>query len=180
MFRERLQIWIYVVAVMLVADFVMFGYLPLHERMKSVNQTKTEQALVIAKASAESKQLPALRQQLQKLQKAVSGYEANVPTQRSLGAFLQQIANIMTEQDLSEQVVAPGTEIEADDGNCIPVDVKCKGSLAQLFEFYKRLQSMDRLVRIEHVELMNDSDFTGQVSMQTKAVVYYRPNAEQS
>jgi hypothetical protein len=40
------------------------------------------------------------------------------------------------------------------------------------------MQSLDRLVRIEHVELVNDSDFTGEVSLQTKVVIYYRPKSQ--
>jgi hypothetical protein len=51
--------------------------------------------------------------------------------------------------------------------------MKCKGKLAQIFEFYRRLQGMDRSVRIEQVKLFNDSDFSGEVSMDAKAVIYY-------
>lgn len=171
--------WIYIIAVILVADFVLFGYLPSHQRMKSIRQAKTEQALAIARAAAETEQLPILREQLQKLQAEASDYEASVPAEQSLGTFLQQITRLMTEHNLTDQVVAPGAEIRAEGLHCIPVDVKCKGKLAHLFEFYRRLQSMDRLVRIEHVELVNDPDFTGKVSMQTKAVVYYGPQVQQ-
>jgi Tfp pilus assembly protein PilO len=180
LFRKRPQLSIYIIAVILVADFVLFGYLPSHQRLQSIKQAKTDQLLAIARASAESKQLPALKEQLQKLQKAACDYEMSVPAQQSLGEFLQRIAALMTEHNLSDQLVAPGAEIPAAGLNCIPVDVKCKGRLAQLFEFYKQLQSMDRLIRIEHVELENDPDFTGKVNMLTKAVIYYRPEVRQS
>ena len=55
----------------------------------------------------------------------------------------------------------------------------CKGSLKQIFEFYKALQGLDRLVRIEQVKLVNDNDFSGRVSMHTEAVIYYRAGATQ-
>jgi len=57
--------------------------------------------------------------------------------------------------------------------------MQCKGGVEQIFEFFKSLQNLDRLVRIEQIKLVNDQDFTGQASMQTKAVVYYRAEAEQ-
>jgi hypothetical protein len=41
------------------------------------------------------------------------------------------------------------------------------------------LQRLDRLVRIESVKLVNSDDLSGQVSMQTRTVVYYRPNVDQ-
>lgn len=175
--RKKQQLAICVVAVVLIADFLWFGCLPLWKTMRAIKQTKAALTVVIAKGTIGSRQLPALSEQLQKLQGTVSNYQVNVPAQSDLGGFLQQIANLMTEHNLSEQVVAPSKEIQADGLSCIPINVKCKGRLAQVFQFYKRLQRLDRLVRIEQVNLVNDSDFSGQVSMETKAVIYYRPEA---
>jgi Tfp pilus assembly protein PilO len=175
---KRKQVLVLIVTVMLVADFVLFGYLPSRRRMKSVKQAKTKQMQIIAKASSESRQLPDLKQQLQKLQNTVADFKLNVPTQRDIGIFLQQIVNLMTECDLTEQLVAPGKELKADGLNCIPVDMKCKGKLAQIFRFYQRLQKSGRLVRIERIKLTNDTNLTGDVTMQTQAVIYYRTGAE--
>ena len=57
--------------------------------------------------------------------------------------------------------------------------MRCKGELAQMSEFYRQLQAQDRLVRIEKVTLSNDDNFSGQVSMETEAVVYYRAKVGQ-
>jgi len=111
---------------------------------------------------------------LLKLQRDLGKYEANIPEQRALGTFLSRVANLMDEHNLREQVIAPGEEIKADGLGCIPVDMRCKGKLAQIFEFFRGLQRSDRLVRIEQVKLLNDSDFSGEVSMETRAVIYYR------
>lgn len=175
--RKKQQLAICVVAVMLIADFLWFGCLPLWRTMRAIKQTKAALRVVITKAAIGSRQLPVLKEQLQKLQGMVSNYEVNVPTQRDLGGFLQQIANLMTEHNLSEQMVVPSKEIKADGLSCIPINMKCKGRLAQVFQFYKRLQRLDRLVRVEQVKLTNDSDFSGEVSMETKAVIYYRQEA---
>jgi hypothetical protein len=48
-----------------------------------------------------------------------------------------------------------------------------------MFEFYQRLQGLDRLIRIEQVKFLNDGSFGGDVSMQTRAVIYYRAEVEQ-
>ena len=52
--------------------------------------------------------------------------------------------------------------------------MQCKGRLTQIFNFYECLQALDRLVRIEQVKLSNDAGYNGQVSMETKAIIYYR------
>jgi len=174
LFEERRQIAICVVAGAIVSGFVLFRYLPLQKRIKAVEQKRAAQRLAIAEGIANSGRLSMLEEQLLKLQKDLEKYEANIPEQRALGAFLSRVTNLMDEHNLKEQVIAPGEEIKADGLGCIPVDMRCKGKLTQIFEFFRGLQGLDRLVRIEQVKLMNDSDFSGEVSMETRAVIYYR------
>ena len=179
LFRERRQIAICVAAAVMVCGFVLFRYLPLQRRIESVRQAYAAQMLAISKASAESQQIPTIREQLLQLQTAVGNYERQIPAQRELGEFLQRIANLMNEHNLQGQLIQPGKEIKAGELNCIPVNMQCKGRLSQIFEFYRRVQGLDRLVRIEHVKLVNDGDFGGEVIMQINAVIYYRAEVGQ-
>jgi Tfp pilus assembly protein PilO len=172
-FRERQQLSICVAAGVMVVGFVLLRYLPLHKRMNTLSQTQAAQTLTIAKGAADNQQLLVLKEQLLKLQQNLENYEANIPRQSDIGVFLHRIADLMNEHKLSGQVIEPRKEIKTEKLNCIPVNMKCKGKLAQIFEFYRRLQGMDRLIRIEQVKLFNDSDFSGEVSMDAKAVIYY-------
>ena len=176
-FRERQQITIFVTAAAIIGGFVLFRYLPLQKRIKAVKGAGAARMLVITKGEAEGNQLSVLKGQKLLLQQAVANFETNIPTQRALGEFLQKIADLMNEHNLGGQVVTPREEIRAGELNCIPLDIQCKGRLAKVFEFYKQLQSLDRLVRIEQVKLENDADFGGEVTIRTKAVVYYRAEA---
>ena len=173
-FRERQQIMICVVAGVIVCFFMLFVYLPLHRQMKAVRQTKAAQTLAIAKSAADSKQLPMMKEQLIELQARLASYEANIPEQNTFGGFLGKITDLMNENSLKEQEITPGDVIKADRFNCIPVSMNCKGNLTQIFNFYRQLQALDRLVRIEQVKLSNGSNYNGRVSMETKAVIYYR------
>jgi Tfp pilus assembly protein PilO len=179
LFRERRQIAICVAAAVMVCGFVLFRYLPLQRKTKFLRQAYAAQMLAISKASAESRQIPTIREQLLQLQTAVGNYERQIPAQRELGEFLQRIANLMNEHNLQGQLIQPGKEIKAGELNCIPVNMQCKGRLSQIFEFYRRVQGLDRLVRIEHVKLVNDGDFGGEVIMQINAVIYYRAEVGQ-
>ncbi len=176
LFRGRQQIVICVVAGAIVGGFVLFRYLPLQQRIEAVESLFVGTQIAVAKASAEGEQLPALKEQLLGLQRTVGSYEVSVPCHRNLGVFLRQIADLMDEHNLKEQLVAPGEEIKGDVLNCIAVKMECKGKLTQIFEFYRRLQKLDRLVRVEQVRLVNGSDFGDEASMQTKAIIYYRPD----
>jgi len=179
LFQERQQTIICILAGTIVGVFAAFWYLPLHKRIETIEQAKSEQALAIAKGDADGRQLAMLKEQLQQLQSEFGEYEANIPEQRSVGEFLGKIADLMNENNLKDQQITPGKEIEADKLNCIPVSMQCKGELAQIFKFYRQLQDMDRIVRIEKVMLTNDSGYNGRASMTTEVVVYYRAKVEQ-
>jgi type IV pilus assembly protein PilO len=177
-FWKKQQVLICIVAVMLVVDFVWFGCLPLQKTMRAIKQTKTSLGLAIDKGTTGGRQLPVLTEQLQKLQQATSNFEVNVPLRRDLGVFLQQLADLTARHNLKEQIVVPQKEIKTEDLGCIPINMQCKGRLTQIFEFYKQLQKLDRLVRIEQVKLVNDSSFEGEVSTETKLVIYYWPTVD--
>jgi Tfp pilus assembly protein PilO len=178
-FRKRQQLMIFVAAGVTIGGFGLFRGLPLRRRIKALRQTKAAQTLTIAKGTADGKQLPLLKEQLLELQRELESYEANIPERSDIGVFLQRIAVLMNEHNLRGQMIEPRKEIKAEKLNCIPVNMKCKGGLTQIFEFYRRLQGMDRLIRIEQVKLFNDSDFSGELAMEAKAVIYYRPEVGQ-
>ena len=174
LFGRTQQIAICAVAGAIVCVFVLFWYLPLRGQMATVKQAKAEQILTIAKGTADAQQLPVLEGELQKLRVELHDYEAKIPDQRDYGSFLRKITDLMNEHSLEQTNIEPGDMIEADEFNCIPVRMECTGRLAQIFHFYGSLQTLDRLVRIEQVKLSNAADYSGLVSMETKAVIYYR------
>ena len=177
--REKQQVIICVIAGVIVCVFVLFWYLPLRHRMKALEQVKATQTLAVARYDADGKRLPMLKEQVQQLSSKLGNYEAKIPQQGALGPFVRRIADLMNEHNLKEQVITPGGEIETDRFNCTPVRMQCKGKLEQVFKFYQQLQALDRLVRIEQVKLSNDSGYNGEVSMETRAVIYYRARVGQ-
>jgi len=174
LFKERQQLTICVITAVIVGGFMVFRYLPLRSKMKALRQKKSEQSLIIAKGAADNKQLFLLKEKFSELQHKLENYEANIPLNSDIGIFLHTIADLMNKHNLGKQVIEPHKKIEADNINCIPVKMQCTGKLARIFEFYRELQSLKRLVRIEQVKLSNDKDFSGQVSMEAQAIIYYR------
>ena len=179
MFREKQQITICLIAVVTVGGFLLFRFIPLHKKIKAVKQTRATQSLIIAKGISDSEQLPLFTDQLLKLKSKLDNYKANIPEQRDLGAFVHQIADLMNQYNLKEQEITPHLEIESDGLNCIPVSIQCTGELIQIFKFYQQLQELDRLIRIKQVKLINDKNFSGEVGMETDAVIYYRTQVVQ-
>jgi len=178
-FREKQQCVIFGIAAVLVVGFVVFRYFPLRRRIKEAESKKINQMFIINKAADEASELPQLKEQIVNFQKALEKYDKNIPTQKGLGGFLQEITDLMDKHKLNEQLIQPGGVIKTETLNCIPLNMQCSGRLNQIFEFYRSLDGMDRLVRIVQVELSNSREFSGELKMRTEAFIYYRSSGEQ-
>jgi len=176
---RKQPVWGFAIGALFLVDFVFYGYMPSHRRLQSLARARSQHELTINTALTQAEALPTLEERHKNMARMVRRYEDCVPTESALGVFLGQIANIMTQHQLTNQVVEPGAETQADGLNCIPVHMNCTGTLTAIFGFFNDLQSLHRLVRIEKITLRNDSGFTGTVSMQTGAVIFYRPQTAQ-
>ena len=171
---EKRQVTICAAALLMVLGFVVVRYMPLRKKMKIVEQAKTSQVLAMAEQTRQSKELPALKEKLTQLQVEAKNYQLQIPNERGLGLFLHKVTDMMNTYELSDQLIQPGSEMKVDELTCIPINMRCKGRLVRLFDFYESMQNLDRLVRFELIKLSNDSQFSGEASMETKAFVYYR------
>lgn len=171
--HRRQQAWVCVIAGLFLCDFILCAYFPSQQRLASLKQAKTEQRRTIDMAAGQAGELPGLKVRLRDTQRRVEQFEGSVPSDNALGAFLQQVTALMAEQKLTDQVVLPDEEVESGELGCIPIRMSCQGTLENLFGFFNKLQTMDRLVRIETVKIENDPGFSGQLTMQTEAFIFY-------
>jgi len=174
---EKQQLLICGTALAILGGFVFFGYMPLQEKLLQVRQVKSDNELLISSALEHKNQLSARKVELENIKNSIFNYDLNIPPKRELGVFLQRISELINKHELGQQVVLPGVETVSGDLRCIPIKIQCKGSLPRIFDFYTSLQGLDRMVRIENVKLVNSKDYSGQVSMQTTAVIYYKPES---
>ncbi|MHC4637303.1 MAG: type 4a pilus biogenesis protein PilO [Planctomycetota bacterium] len=172
--QDKKQILILASAAVITVGFIVLRYIPLHKRLKTTKAELFQQQQILSKAETESKQLEVLAEQLQELKDQVGNFEVSVPSEREIGVFLHEVATLMNERDLREQQIQHGQETSAGGLNGIPVNIKCKGSLEQIFGFFRSLQSQNRSIRIEQVQLMNTHEFSGELSMEASAIIFYR------
>jgi Tfp pilus assembly protein PilO len=152
--------------------------MPSQKRLQSLRQARAQQQRTIQTAAAQAAQLPALRLRLRDVEATAERYDRCVPAEGMLGVFLQQIAGIMTEHHLADQVVIPGNERQTDSVNNIPIHMTGTGRLPDVFDFFTDLQALDRLVRIEKVVLKNDGALRGRANMEVEAVIFYQSSKQ--
>jgi Tfp pilus assembly protein PilO len=172
--HRRQQIWVCVIAGLFLCDFVVCGWVPSRQRLTSLQQAKAQQKRTIDLATAQGVEISRLKTKLRDTERLVERFDASVPPERTLGGFLQQIQGVMTQCDLTDPAVLPGRELEAGDLGRIPVRITCTGTLTQLFSFFSRLRTLDRLVRVETVMIQNDVGFTGRLSLEAEVTIFYQ------
>jgi len=163
--HRREQTWVCVVAALFLCDFIVCGYLPSQQRLSSVRQAQAQQQQTINMAAAQGVELA---------RRLVERFDASVPPDRALGDFLKRVADVMVTCNLTDPEVLPGKEFSAGDLGCIPVHLTWHGTLSQVFGFFNRLQTLDRLVRIETMMLQNDAEFTGQLKLEADVVIFHQ------
>jgi Tfp pilus assembly protein PilO len=176
---EKQQLGIFAALIVMIAVFAMLQYWPMHSRAHAIEQVKAAQLSAETKVDEQAKKLPALKTQLAQLEAQVGNYDAKIPADRELGAFLQEIADVMNKYDLKEQVVQPESEMQADTLMCIPVRIQCKGTADQLFAFLKSFRNLQRLIRIERVQFKNTLEMNGIVMFDARVNIYYRQPKQQ-
>ncbi len=179
-FTNKHQIIIFGSIVSMLAVFGAAVYLPLHKKADEISSKREMLELMIKDASAKAEQLPQLAKQLETLRAEVKPNQSFIPEEIQLGQFLQEIASLMNQYNLQEQFVKPGQERKIEQLYCVPIDIRCKGRLLQMYDFFKYLQSLERIVRIENVTFSNSLDLDGQLSVETKAVIFYKADKVKS
>jgi len=172
--HRRQQVWVCVIAGLFLCDFVLCAYLPAQQRLASLKDARMEQRRTIDMAAGQNGELPGLKARLRDTLRLVEQFETAVPSDKALGVFLQRVTMLMAEEKLTEQVVLPGKELEAGELGCIPIQMSCQGTLTNLFNFFRELQALNRLVRIETVKIENDAAFGGQLTLQAEAFIFYQ------
>ncbi len=175
---NRKQIAILAVAATTVAAFFGGLYLPMARKLSSIRNEQRQYGLEAAQLSANTSHLPALSDQLVAIKAKVGDFSARIPKERQLGEFMQSVSSIMNESDLRNQLVQPGEAVKSKDIHCIPVDIKCEGTLSQVFRLLRSLEDIERTIRFENVELTTDRTFSGTVNLHARVYIYYKDDSE--
>jgi Tfp pilus assembly protein PilO len=173
---EKKQVVMSVAVVILATAFVFFQYLPLNKKAEVLKTANAELFTENAAADARENVLPQILQEIEKLRGEIGNFDAKIPVGRSHGIFLQDITSIMQKAGLDELMVQPGTETETEGLSLIPVYIRCKGRLSQIFGFFKALDKFERVVQIEEVSLTGNAAYDGAITMQAKMNIFYRIN----
>jgi Tfp pilus assembly protein PilO len=167
-----------IAVVMLAVAFVFFQFLPLNKKARDLKAANAKLISENTISNAFIEAVPQLKEQIEKTKRDIGDFDAKIPHGRSHGIFLQNLAEVMQQQGLTELVIQPGIEVETSELSGIPIDIRCKGKLVQIFKFFKSLESFERVVRVGEITLTNDNKLEGVLAMNARVEIFYRTQNE--
>jgi Tfp pilus assembly protein PilO len=174
-FLEKQQLIIVALAVAVVAGFVFFRYIPLAKETQAIRNTQRHHLEENLKVKAQAQQLPIMVSKTDRLLEKVGDFDRKIPSVREFGSLCDRIAAVMVKCGLKDHVIQPQKEVAGKEICRIPINMQCSGNLREVFSFFKSLEDFERVIRIEDLSLVGDSEGRGQIKVTANANVYYRP-----
>lgn len=173
MFINKKQIVLISIIIAMIAGFFFLQYLPTMARIKESKELEMQRQAQQAKVDSDLHKLPDLMKKMESFKADIGDFDKRIPLERDYGVFLQDVTMLMQKYALEDQVVMPSDEKKYAELNCIPVTVECTGKLEQVFNFFKDVETSQRLFRIEQIRFEN-KEYNGSVKVYAKGSIFYR------
>ncbi|MHC4551611.1 MAG: type 4a pilus biogenesis protein PilO [Planctomycetota bacterium] len=171
---DKQQTMILLIGAVLLTAFAVLRYVPIVRTKLASRDMMDRHDTSMQQVGDYAKVVPELRQEKRQLVDQLDSFSVKIPEGKQFAKLWQQIADVMNECQLSEQLVQPGTVKESQQLNCVPLTIECSGSFEQMFQFVQSLEKLDRLVRLEEIDLQNSNDFDATMKLNAKANIYYQ------
>ena len=170
---QKEQLIILIIASVLLGGFALLRFIPLAGHARSVRTAKAESELQRKRLAKYRKELPVLKKKIEEYQVKVGNFDAGIPVDRKFASLCDKITGMMNEHKLNNQLIQPGKEIVGEDVNSVKLDINCSGKLSQIFGFFKAIENLERVIRIDNLDMKSEAD-SDVISVKANAVVYYR------
>ncbi len=170
---DKQQIIIIVVAVISLGGFGLFRYLPLAGKTRSIKAAREDFLVGDHEVKKQARQIPLLIAKMERIKTKIGDYDRKIPFGRKFASLYDEITDVMKKHNLSDQVIQPGREITGSEMSSIPISIECSGDLKDVFGFFRSIESFDRLIRIESLEMKSELE-RDVIAIKAGAVVFYR------
>lgn len=172
---QKEQLIILIIASVLLGGFALLRFIPLAGHARSVRTAKAESELQRKRLEEYRKALPIIKRKIEKYQVKIGNFDAKIPVNRKFASLCNKINDMMNEYKLQNQLIQPGMEIIGEKVNSVKLDINCSGKLSQIFGFFKAIEDLERVIRIENLDMKSETD-SDIISVKANAIVYYRSN----
>jgi len=141
------------VALLLVASYVYFFWLPVGDEIESLQASITEQLQTLERNQAIADQLPKKKQEYEQLVKDLNVALNMLPRKSQIENLLADVSWAGKDAGLEFSVFQPKDERVREIYAEVPVEISVNGSFRQLLSFLKRVGEMPRIVDVKRLSI---------------------------
>jgi Tfp pilus assembly protein PilO len=170
---DKQQIIIIIVAVITIGGFGVLRYLPLAGKTRAIKAARVQFQNGDQEVKNQARQIPILNAKMEQIKSKIGDYDRKVPSGREFALLYDEITDVMKKHNLSDQLIQPGSESVGNEMSSIPITIECSGNLKDIFGFFRSIESLNRLIRIESLDMKSKID-QDVIEVKAGAVVFYR------
>jgi Tfp pilus assembly protein PilO len=148
---------------------------PAVQQLDEVHKQFAQATWTLQQEQAQTGKLPEVLKNIEELQQRVERFDKKLPKHLELAPFITDIYRISREASLKGMVEQPGTKPRrTDQFGEIPIKFTFEGDFQTgVIEFLRRTEDMQRLTRIQKLDLKADDAHDGQVKAELTMNIYY-------
>ena len=143
-------------AAAVVIGAVALVFMPQSGQLKRLKTQITAQQSTLRAESEQASVVPELVRQVEGMKHRYKDFDHRLPKRTELGGFLRDIASHLDEQQLSNQSIEPGNPTRSELFHTLPITMRFRGSYMNIARFLQRLDEMERLSRVEKLQIGRD------------------------
>jgi Tfp pilus assembly protein PilO len=155
-----------------VAASIFAVYLPQGRKLQQVQGAIDSQKAALESQSQKASVVPDIVRQLQDMKKRYKDFDRRLPKQKELGGFLREISGNLAEEKLSNQLIEPGNPTREELFHTLPIIMRFRGSYLSLTSFLKRIDTMERLTRVQKLKVVGDPKEEG-LNIEMQLNIYF-------
>jgi Tfp pilus assembly protein PilO len=165
--------------VAMVAGGVLIVYRGQGKRIDDL-KTKVLASEASLKAKGETvKTVPDLVKQVAAMRKRYKNFDRKLPASQELGGFLREISGYLGDEKFSDQVIEPGSPTREELFHTLPIIMRFKGSYLTSVDFFKRIDEMKRLTRMQKLKITrkpikdSEKETTPELDIELQLNIYF-------
>ncbi len=155
--------------------FALGVYLP---QMRRLQQLRADTTSLNAQLDVRSQRLKELKSTFEDVGRAkmtLVHFVDAVPENVRIGEFLEEIDRTAKSNGLTDRNVVPSNPIVGEKVSCLPLDITFRGEFDGIFKFLRHMENMQRIARVQRLELVSPEDAFGELLLSMTVHVYFRP-----
>ncbi len=139
------------VVIVITATFLIF--MPQGKKLDNVREQISSQKMALESDSMKASVVPTMVKQVEDMKKRYQDFDRRLPKQKELAGFLRDISDNLRQEDIPNIEIEPGNPKPEELFHTLPIVMRFKGSYLSLARFLKRVDQMERLTRVQELNI---------------------------